>query len=208
MKKAKSIKIPLTLIQYNQYLQDKSDSEQGLISLSDNPTIDSKKLECIKKGPKNIHDLNDGLLFDAYEFTKEDKGKLGFLGFANINFNNFDKIIVVEYSQTGSYTCEGERLKFGVGARMLMKIKKTGFGAKLDSPYQIAASVIYGKANVSFSVKTFGIVGPGVERLIKSGSLQEDTYTRFVNDIANLIVEAYQDNGKLTVTPQPLFLTD
>ena len=212
MKKAEKIKIPNILIKYalEKDLTSKRISKD-LISLSDDITvvkINKKKLDCMEKAPKSIHDLKDGLLFESYSFTNNDSIKLNLLGFSNVDFKKIDKVIVVEYSQTGSIICDNEKLKFGIGARMMMKIKKTGFNAKLDSPYQVSASVIFGKANVTFSVITFGIVGPGTKSLIKSGSLTEDTYTQFINTIANLIVDAYKENSDIVITPQPLFLAN
>ncbi|WP_422105066.1 hypothetical protein [Winogradskyella sp.] len=86
----------------------------------------------------------------------------------------------------------------------MMKITKSDKKAKLNTPQQITASVIFGRAEVTYSLKTFGIVGPGISKLSKTGALTEDTYQAFIQEISNLIVEMYKENSSFIVTPQPL----
>lgn len=184
------------------------------VSLFDTPRgngyieIPNEFKQCIDSStsPKNIRDLKYGLTLDAYKFDKDDQAKLGFLGFGNVNIENKETIIVVEYKQTGTQLCNNYQLFYGIGARLMMHIKKTKRSAKINTPQQISASVIFGKADVIFSVKTFGITGPGVARLVKSGTMTENTYTEFLNEISSLIVDAYSDTTKFIIAPQPLFL--
>ena len=143
---------------------------------------------------------------DAYKFDKNNQAKLGFLGFGNINIEDNETVIVVEYKQTGTQICDNLQLFYGVGARIMMQIKSKKTNAKVNTPQQISASVTFGRADVLFSVKTFGITGPGVARLIKSGTMTENTYVEFLNEISTLIVDSYSDSTKFEITPQPLFL--
>jgi len=156
--------------------------------------------------PKRIRDLKYGLTLDAYSFNKESQAKLGFLGFGNVDIGSKETVIVVEYEQTGTQRCHDLQLFYGVGARLMMHIKSSSKDARINTPQQISASVTFGKADVIFSIKTFGITGPGVARLVKSGTMTENTYTEFLNDISSLIVDAYGDSTKFTIEPQPLFL--
>lgn len=209
VKKLNSVKVPKVLESYAQAkANNRSTKRKPLLVALSTYDIDDNARKCIESGPKNIRDLKDGLTFDAYEITEQAATSLHLLGFAAINFNKLDKVIVVEYAQTGTHHCDGKRLKFGIGARMVMKIKKNRWGgrAKLDNPYQVTASVIFGKASVQYSIVTFGITGPGTAKLINSGTLAEDTYGKFVSDISSLIVEAYQNEQQFTIVPQPMFL--
>ncbi|RIV47529.1 hypothetical protein [Flagellimonas pelagia] len=160
--------------------------------------------DCWEDRPKSIEDLTDGVLIDAYSFEKGDEGKLGLLGFFGVELSKKQKVIVVEYSQEGTQRCDGENYKYGVGARLMMKVTKSKRNAKLNTPQQITASAIFGRAEVTYSLKTFGITGPGVAGLSKSGGLSEDTYQEFLQDISNLIIEMYKDESQFIVDPKPL----
>ncbi|MEM7086340.1 MAG: hypothetical protein AAF489_09170 [Bacteroidota bacterium] len=162
--------------------------------------------ECWEARPKTIYDLNDGVLIDVYSFEKGDEKKLDILGFFNISLEKDQKAVVVEFLQEGTQFCSGNRYKYGVGARLMLHITKVKNKAKLATPQQITASVIFGFAEVKFSLKTFGIVGPGISNLNNAGSLSEDTYQQFLQEISALIKEMYTDNDQFIITPQPLFL--
>jgi hypothetical protein len=156
--------------------------------------------------PKTIKDLTRGLTLDSYRFDKENQAKLGFLGFGNVEIMDKETVIVVEYKQTGTQRCDDFNLFYGIGARLMMHIRENKRSAKVNTPQQISASVVFGKADVTFSIKTFGITGPGVAQLVKAGTLNEDTYIEFLNQISNLIVDIYKQESAFIVDPQPLFL--
>lgn len=168
--------------------------------------IPPEYLPCLQSAPKTIRDLRDGVVVDAYEFKKGDEVKLGYLGFLNVSIEDNEKITVVEFSQFGSQICNGKRLNYGIGARLMMRIKSHTRNAKLNTPQQITASVIFGKAEVTFSMRTYGITGPGVAQLNKVGSVTEDTYKDFMSAISNLIVAVYNNDSLYIIEPQPLFL--
>lgn len=159
---------------------------------------------CYKTYPKRISELTDGISLEAYEFRKGDEVKLGLMGFLGIDIKTDEKITVVEFAQIGSKPCEDIINAFGIGARMMMRIRSTKRGAKLNTPQQITASVIFGKAEVSYSMKTFGITGPGTASFVKSGTVSENTYNEFINQIATLIVEMYKPQSTYIITPQLL----
>lgn len=181
---------------------DSSNIDEGYL------IIPEKFKKCLEaaNSPKTINDLKYGISLDSYKFEKKTQAKLGFLGFGNVELEDKETAIVVEYKQAGTQVCNNMQLFYGVGARILMKVQSKKRNARVDTPQQISASITYGDANVSYSVKTFGIVGPGVSRLIKSGTMSENTYTDFLNEISALIIDSYQNSSSFTITPQPLFL--
>ncbi len=170
------------------------------------PQISNDFLDCMSKAPKTIHDLQDGVVVETYEFEKGNEAELGLLGFLNVSLANKEKVTVVEYLQHGSILCNNRFLKYGVGCRLMMRIKSHKRGAKLNTPQQITASVIFDKAEVTFSMRTVGITGPGVAKLNKAGSLAENTYTNFMTEVSNLIVDMYKKESSYKILPQPLFL--
>lgn len=166
--------------------------------------IPSGYITCQSTAPKDIKGLLDGVSLQAYEYQKGDELSLAALGFANITFGKSEKVTVVEFSQTGSQMCSGEQLHYGVGARMMLRIRNMKGNAKVNTPQQISASVTFGRAEVTYSMKTFGIVGPGVSNLVKNGDLTGDTYVEFLKSISELIISMYDPKSPYIVTPQPL----
>ena len=152
--------------------------------------------------PSTIRDLKDGISLQAYDFKKGEEYKLGLMGFLGVDIQNDSKITIVEFSQSGSVQCEGKILPYGIGARLMLQVIKKKRNAKLETPQQITASVIFDRTEVKYSVKTFGITGPKTASLVKSGILSENTYNDFINAMADMIVDAYKggDNGYV-ITP-------
>jgi hypothetical protein len=168
--------------------------------------VPEEYLDCLDKFPKDIRDLKDGVTVDIYSFKRGDESKLSLMGFFDISVSNNEKITVVEYSQFGSIICNRKRLRFGVGCRLMLRVISQKRGAKLNTPQQITASVIFGKAEVNYSMQTFGITGPGVGGLNQAGAVTEDTYNKFVTEVSNMIVKAYDADSRYIINPQPLFL--
>ena len=133
-----------------------------------------------------------------------DENSLNLLGFINIDIKKHERVTVVEYLQKGSIYCEGNIKKFGIGARLMMRVTSHKKNAMLDTPQQITASVIFGKATVRFSMHTFGITGPGVADLNRVGSITENTYSSFISGISDLLSKAYQGSNQYVILPQPL----
>lgn len=160
--------------------------------------------DCWIDRPKTIQELTDGVLIYSYSFDKDDQAKLGLLGFLNVDITNKQKVMIVEYSQSGSQYCNDKKLKYGVGARLMMKITNYKNNARLNTPQQVTASVIFGRAEVTYSLQTFGITGAGIAQLNKTGSLTENTYPEFRENISELIQDIYSEDSSYIITPQLL----
>lgn len=160
--------------------------------------------DCLDLRPRIIEELTDGVVIDAYDFVDGDEKALGLLGFFNVDIKKHERVTVIEYLQKGSLECKGETKKYGIGARLMMRVTSHKRNARLDTPQQITASVIFGKATVRFSMHTFGITGPGVAHLNRAGSITENTYSSFIAGISDLLAEAYQGSQQYIIAPQPL----
>ncbi|MET1258585.1 hypothetical protein ABV409_04555 [Flagellimonas sp. DF-77] len=160
--------------------------------------------EFLCKVPTTIEELSDGVVIDAYDFADGDEKSLGLLGFFNVNIKKHERVTVVEYLQRGSMHCNGKVSKFGIGARMMMRVTSHNKKARLDTPQQITASVIFGHATVKFSMHTFGITGPGIADLNQIGSINENTYASFISGISELLAKAYDGDGRYIIKPQRL----
>ncbi|MDT0538647.1 MULTISPECIES: hypothetical protein [Croceitalea] len=160
--------------------------------------------DCILPTEVGIHDLKDGVIIDAYDFFDGDEKALSLLGFFNVDIKKQERITVIEYLQKGSLDCDGKVKKYGIGARLMMRVTSHKKKARLDTPQQITASVIFGKATVKFSMHTFGITGPGVANLNRVGSITENTYSSFISGISDLLAEAYEGSNQYIIRPQLL----
>jgi hypothetical protein len=167
------------------------------------PNLDTPSEDKI---PKSIHELTEGLKFESYEFNTRNFANLSLLGFTTNGLEKNMKVIVTEYMQTCKVHYKGNNYIYGIGARMMMRISKSSFRAKVDSPQQVTASVVFGRATVKYNLLTIGIVGPGTESLLRSGALTEDTYTNFILAVSKLIVDAYKDTSTYIITPQLLII--
>lgn len=159
---------------------------------------------CILFAPTGIQELKDGVVIDAYDFFDGDEKALNLLGFFNIDIKKEERITVIEFLQKGSVYCKGELKKYGIGARLMMRVTSHKKKAKLDTPQQITASVIFGQATVKFSMHTFGITGPGVANLNRVGSITENTYSSFISGISDLLADAYEGSNQYIIAPQLL----
>jgi hypothetical protein len=159
---------------------------------------------CEDHRPTGIHELKDGVLIDAYDFVDGDEKALNILGFFNVDIKKQERVTVVEYLQKGSTKCEGKVNKFAIGARLMMRVTSHKKNAMLETPQQITASVIFGKATVKFSMHTFGITGPGVADLNRVGSITENTYSSFISGISDLLSKAYEGNNQYIILPQEI----
>lgn len=166
--------------------------------------VANKSYFCEEQRPTSILDLKDGVLIDAYDFVDGDEKALNILGFFNVDIKKQERVTVVEYLQKGSIICEGKVSKYAIGARLMMRVTSHKKKAKLDTPQQITASVIFGKATVKFSMHTFGITGPGVADLNRVGSITENTYSSFISGISDLLAKAYDGNKQYIILPQKL----
>ena len=165
---------------------------------------ESISINCMLSSPSGIKDLKDGVVIDAYDFFDGDEKALNVLGFFNVDIKKQERITVVEYLQKGSINCNEKIKKYGIGARLMMRVTSHKRKAKLDTPQQITASVIFGQATVKFSMHTFGITGPGVANLNRVGSITENTYSSFISGISDLLADAYEGSNQYIIYPQLL----
>ena len=167
--------------------------------------VDTSKASLTKSSciiPSSIRDLKDGVSLLSYDFHTGDEKKLGLMGFLNVDILKDSKITVLEFAQFGSSQCEGKNLPYGIGARLMLQVTKKKKSAKLETPQQITASVIFEKAEVKYSMRTFGISGPKVSQLIRAGILSENTSNDFINSIADIVSNAYSPTSDYVITPQ------
>jgi len=164
----------------------------------------STAIACASMRPNGIEDLADGVVIDAYDFFDGDEKYLGILGFLNVDIKKQERVTVVEYLQKGSISCMGAIKRYGIGARLMMRVTSHNRKARLDTPQQITASVIFGHATVKFSMRTFGITGPGVANLNQIGSITENTYSGFISGISDLLAKAYDRDQRYIIKPQLL----
>ena len=168
------------------------------------PSTSNPDSNCESQKPTTIEDLTEGLSLTTHLFNKDNQSAISLFGFGNINIGKNQQVIIVEYFQTGNHFCQENTTRYGIGARMMIKATQKKRSAKLNTPQQISASITFEYAEAEFNIKTVGITGPGTTKLIQAGKLSEDTYSKFLNSISNLILDAYEAKGDYRITPQKM----
>jgi hypothetical protein len=170
------------------------------------PEVPAEFLPCYADRPTKIQELTEMANFRFLNCEDSDELSLGLLGFFNISKKNYKKMLIVEYAQTGNKLCGNKLLRYGVGARMILKVSRASWFAKLHTPQQMTASVIFGRATVEYEIVTFGITGPALSAFAKPGVLHEDSYGNFIREMGTLMLDVYKNKSAYIITPQPLFL--
>tara|TARA_R110001599_G_scaffold331474_1_gene546276 strand:+ start:759 stop:1613 length:855 start_codon:yes stop_codon:yes gene_type:complete len=143
----------------------------------------------------------------VYYFNKSSKTHLKLLGFGGINLKGNEIVCIAEYSQRVSIPCaDNNDVTWGFGIRMMMHVKSSEKGAKLDNPSKIAASVTFGYASVSYSIKTFGVAGPGIADFIDADDMTTNSYGRFTGLIAKFIREIYSTSNTYDIDPRVMLV--
>ncbi len=208
LKELKTIYIPDHLLEMIPYFSEIYEQESQMIAPLSSIKLSNELSKCLDKIPSDIHGLKDGMMFRFFELKVGQEAVLGALGF-KLNIGSVKKAMIVEIFQTGSHNCDEKIYNYGVGARFFLQVKSKKFGAKLDSPQQITASVIFGKASVTYEWRTFGLTGAGIEPYIGgTGELNENSYNNFVHGMHKIFADAYKNDKKIIVFPQPILILD
>ncbi len=170
-----------------------------------NPHKPNSNSDCQATRPSSINDLTEGLRLRTHNFNRDNQIGLGLFGFGHVNIGKKEKVVLVEYLQTGKHFCKNETTRYGIGARMMMKITTKSKQAKLNTPQQISASVTFGYCSVVYELDLVGISGEATSNFIKmGGNLDGDTYNEFIDSVTDIVSAAYNNEERYVIDPQKL----
>lgn len=153
--------------------------------------------------PKTLKDLNSGLKQLFYEMTSNNAANLSLFGMGNIDLSKKQKMVIVDYIQFKDLSCEEKPLRYGVGARLFLHIKKVKAGINVMKLPELAAAVETGKASVTYSIETVGVTGDKIQMVLpEAGDFNVGAYGKITNAVDE-IRKLMRDNTEgVNITPQ------
>lgn len=114
--------------------------------------------------PQRMADLTGGIRQLFYQMTAQNNTSLNLFGVANISLGRKEMMVIVDFIQYKDTKCERKTVRYGVGTRLFLHVKKANLGGKTDynNLEYLAANVQLGKATVEYSIQTVGITGEAV----------------------------------------------
>ena len=154
------------------------------------PSEEVIKNKCAAAKPKTMKELSGGMKKLYYQLTKDNSASLNIFGAGNINLGKKELLVIVDFVQYKDTNCGGESLRYGVGARLFLHVKKLGKGIKTNDLPHLAAGVQLGQASITYSIETIGITGSKISDVMPgTGNFDVEAYakvTKAVDDIQRL----------------------
>lgn len=155
--------------------------------------------------PTSMNDLTGGLEKNFYKYSSSSNINLKILGWGGGELGKKELLIMTDFVQYKRVICsDGETRFYGVGARLFLHIKSRKRKVNLTLS-QLAANVELNRAEVTYKIKTIGIVGDKVLDVLPTGSkFDVDNYAKVVAAIDNIIKLAKDNTEGVIIEPQLL----
>lgn len=153
--------------------------------------------------PKTMRDLSGGMKKIFYQFTTKNSGSLGLFGIANLTLGKKEVMVVVDFMQYKDQKCSGESVRYGVGARLFLHIKKIQGGISITDLPKLAAGVEYGKSSVTYSVEVIGLTGHKVRAALpNTGDFNVEAYGKVISAVDKIQMLANDGEDGVVIDPQ------
>lgn len=164
------------------------------------PEIDDKTT-C--SAPKTMRDLSGGMKKIFYQFTTKNNGSLGLFGMAKLTLGKKEVMVVVDFMQYKDQKCSGELVRYGVGARLFLHIKKIQGGVSITDLPKLAAGVEYGKSSVTYSIEVIGLTGNKVRAALpNTGDFNVEAYGKVISAVDKIQMLASDEEEGIVIDPQ------
>lgn len=161
--------------------------------------------------PKKMTDLTSGLQKLFYKYTAKSNYNLSLMGYGGGALSKKEVLLIVDFVQFKDVDCSGETIRFGVGARLFLKIKDNKSRIDITNLPKLAAAAEFGKAEVSYSISTLGIVGDKILDVLPTGSdFNVESYAKVVSAVDQIIRLAKDNSAGVQIDPQviPVYEND
>ncbi len=153
--------------------------------------------------PTNMRELSGGMEKLFYQFTSSNEANLSVFGMANAKLTKKEVVVVVDFIQFKDMNCTGEKVRYGVGARLFLNIKKTQGGIKVTDLPKLAAGVELGRASVTYSIKVIGLTGDKVRAALpNTGDFNVEAYGKVMSAVDKIQMLASDNEEGVVVEPQ------
>lgn len=157
------------------------------------------------KKPTTVADLSSGMQKLFYHVTKQNGLSLKVFGIGGVQLGKRETMLIVDFIQYKDKRCEKDDIRFGVGARLFLHIKKVRRGVSITELPQLAAAVESNKAEVTFQIKTIGITGNRVnEAMPSAGKFDVEAYSEVTSAVDRIQALTRDDMEGVVIDPQEI----
>lgn len=155
--------------------------------------------------PTTVKDLSSGMQKLFYHVTKKNGLSLKIFGVGGMQLGKRETMLIVDFIQYKDKRCEKDYIRFGVGARLFLHIKKVHRGVSITELPQLAAAVEGGKAEVTFQIKTIGVTGDRVnEAMPNAGKFDVEAYSEVSNAVDRIQALTRDNVDGVIIDPQEI----
>lgn len=167
------------------------------------PSEEMIRDKCAASRPKTMRDLSGGMKKLYYQLTKDNSASLNVFGAGKLNLGKKELLIIVDFVQYKNTKCDGEELRYGVGARLFLHVKKAGRGLKTTDLPHLAAGVQLGQASITYSIETIGITGQKISAVLPgTGSFDVEAYAKVISAVDEIQRLARDGQEGVIIDPQ------
>ncbi len=153
--------------------------------------------------PATMRELSGGMKQIYYQFTSDNSASLSVFGMAGVKLGKKEVVVIVDFLQYKDLSCTGSSVRYGVGARLFLTIKKAQGGIKVTDLPKLAAGVELGKASVTYSIEVIGLTGDKIRAALPSaGDFNVEAYGKVVSAIDKIRSLAADGVAGVVVDPQ------
>lgn len=161
--------------------------------------------DCAK--PQSMSELTSGIKQLFYMVTSNNEANLKLFG-QGISLGKKEMMVIIDFVQFKDVSCSA-KVRYGVGARLSLHIKKAHLGAGFDfsNLKGLAANCEIGKATVKYSLDIIGITGPTVtDALPKAadGNFDVEGYRSVMTAVDRIQDLAKDGIEGVIITPQEI----
>jgi len=138
--------------------------------------------------PTALNQLTGGYKVYYSSYTESAALNLGFIPIGSATGTKSSAVQVYSFLQFVEMPCQINNatvtVSWGAGAEAILHIKKAKAGLNLNKLSTVAAGVELGRANVKFSMQTFGVTGDAIRTALPAaGDFNVENYARLINAV-------------------------
>lgn len=159
--------------------------------------------------PTSMRELSSGMKKVFYQFTSNNAANLKLFGIANASLGKKEVMVIVDFMQYKDNNCKETKIRYGVGARLFLNIKKAQGGINVTDLAKLAAGVEYGKAAVTYSIEVIGLTGDKIRAALPSaGDFNVEAYAKVISAVDKIQMLASDKEDGVIINPQVIPLSE
>jgi hypothetical protein len=167
------------------------------------PAAEMVRSKCESMKPKSVKELSGGMKKFFYQLTADNRASLSLFGGNSINLSKKELLVIVDFIQYKDLSCGGQKVRYGVGARLFLHIKKTSKGLNVSDLATVAAGVQLNQATVTYSIETVGVTGRKVSAALPgTGDFNVEAYHKVIKAVDEVQKLTLDNEEGVVIDPQ------